>query len=82
MKINGDAKKTNSNNYRIDNDKIKRNKSFEYKIKIIGSTPNDNNTLDTEVVVLLTYLSNFWRFPDLPCFTVKQSFIYCGQNIL
>ena len=29
-------------------------------------TPNDNNTLTAEVVVQLKYLSNFWRFLDLP----------------
>ena len=26
-------------------------KSFEYKTKIIGNTPDDDNTLDTEVAV-------------------------------
>ena len=41
-------------------------RSFEYKTKIIGSTPADNNTLDTEVVVPLSYLSNFWRSLYLP----------------
>ena len=35
------------------------------KQKIIGSTPNDNNILDVEVVVPLKYLSNFWRSLDL-----------------
>ena len=40
-------------------------KYFEYKTKIIGSTPANNNTLDKEVVVQLKYLSNFWRFLDL-----------------
>ena len=30
------------------------------------STPNNNNILDTEVVVPLKYLSNFWRSLDLP----------------
>ena len=28
-------------------------------------TPDDNNTLDTEVVVPLKYFSKFWRFIDL-----------------
>ena len=32
------------------NNKIKASKSFEYKTKIIGSTPNNNNILDAEVV--------------------------------
>ena len=36
-----------------------------YKTKIIGSTPADNNTLHTDFVVPLKYLSNFWRSLDL-----------------
>ena len=32
-----------------------------YKTNIIESTPADNDTLDTDVVVPLKYLSNFWR---------------------
>ena len=34
--------------------------------KIIGTTPNNNNILDAEVVAPLKYLSNFWRFLGLP----------------
>ena len=55
---------TNDSN-KINNDKTITNKSFEYKKKIIGSTPDDNNTLNAKVVVLLKNLSNFWRFLDL-----------------
>ena len=44
--------------------KINNKKTFEYKTKLKGSTPNDNNTLDTEVVLPLKYLSNFWRSLD------------------
>ena len=35
------------------------NKSFEYKVKLIGSPENDN-------IVPFKYLSSFWRFLDLP----------------
>ena len=49
--INDDPNK-NVNN-RINNNKSMTNKSFEYKTKLIGSTPNNNNTLDAEVVVPL-----------------------------
>ena len=62
--INDDANE-NVNN-RINNNKTIANKSFEYNTKLIGSTTNDNNTLDAEVVVPLKYLSNFWRSHDLP----------------
>ena len=41
-------------------------KSFEYKKKILGTTPADNNTLDTEVVLLLKHLRNFLGFLNLP----------------
>ena len=34
-------------------------KSFEYKTKSIGNTPDDTNILVTEVVVPLKYLSHF-----------------------
>ena len=65
--VNDPANENNGgNNYRINNNKITTNKSFEYKTKIKGSTPNDNNILDVEVVVPLKNLSNFWRSLELP----------------
>ena len=65
-KINNDENENDVNNNGIKNNKTMTSKLFEYKRKKIGRTPNDNNTLDTEVVVPLKYLSNFWRFLDLP----------------
>ena len=62
--INNDANE-NFNN-KIYNNKTITSKFFEYKTKLIGSTPDDDNTLDAGVVVPLKYLSNFWRFLDLP----------------
>ena len=32
----------------------------------MGKTPDDNNTLDTEVLLSLKYLNNFCIFLDLP----------------
>ena len=43
----------------INNNKTKKSKSFQYKTKLIGSTPDDNNILDAEAVVPFKYLSNF-----------------------
>ena len=43
-----------------------KSESFKYNTKIIGRTPDDNNTLEREFAVPLKYLSNFWRFLDLP----------------
>ena len=62
--INDDENESVNN--RINNNKTIRSKSFEYKTKLIGSTPSDNNILDTEVAVPLKYLSNFWRSLDWP----------------
>ena len=65
--VNNDGNENNDAcNYRINNHKIPTSKSFEYKTEIVASTAGDNNTLNTEVVVPLKYLSNFWRSYDLP----------------
>ena len=49
--VNSDANENNdAGNYRINNNKSARSKSFEYKTKIIGSASNYNATLDTEVL--------------------------------
>ena len=61
-------------NCRINNNKTTSSKPFEYKKKIIGTTPADNSRLDAEVVVPLEYLSNFWRSLDLPL-------IYCELEL-
>ena len=53
-------------NYRINNNKTTTSKSLEYKTDIAGRTPVDSSRLDAEVVVPLKYLSNFWRFLNLP----------------
>ena len=62
--INDDANE-NVNN-RVNKNKTITSKYFEYKTKLIGSISDDNNVLGAEVVVSLKYLSNFWRFLDLP----------------
>ena len=63
-KISDDANENDAANNRINNSKAIRSKFFEYKTKLIRSTPKDNNTLDAEVVAPLKYLSNFWRSFD------------------
>ena len=50
----------------MNSNKTTASKSFEYKTKIIGNMSNNNNILDTEVVIPLKYLSNFWTSLDLP----------------
>ena len=56
--VNDNANENNADNHRINNKTI-TSKYFEYNTKLIGSTPNGNNTSTTEVVVPLKYLSNF-----------------------
>ena len=48
------------------NDNIADSESFKYKEKITGKTPDDRNTKNVEIIVLLKYLSNFWRTLDIP----------------
>ena len=48
-----DVNENDGNNNKINNNKTITNKSFEYKIKIIGRAPDNNNTVDAEVVVPL-----------------------------
>ena len=65
--VNDSSNENNDeNNYKINNNKTTGSKSFKYKTKVIGSIPDDANRSNAEVVVLLKYLSNFWRSLDLP----------------
>ena len=58
--VTDDANENNdANNYRINNNKKTTGKSFEYKINIIWSTPDNNSRLDAEFVIALKYLSTF-----------------------
>ena len=61
----GDASEINSDNYGIIHSKTVRSESFEHMTRMIGSTRENNNILDIEVVVPLKYLSNFWKSPNL-----------------
>ena len=54
-----DSVNEDANTYRINSNKTTTSKSFEYKTKLIGSTPNNNSRLNAEVVVPSKYLSNF-----------------------
>ena len=64
--VNGDENENNNAKNRKNNSKAITNKHFEYKRKIMGRTPDGNNTLKVEVAVPSKYFSNFRRFLDLP----------------
>ena len=66
VEIKDSAIENNDDSNKTNNNKTIISKSFEYKTEITGWTPNDYNNLDTEVVVQLKYLNNFWRLLDLP----------------
>ena len=57
------------------NDNIADSKSFKYKVKITGKTPENRNTKDIEIIVPLKYLSNFWR-------TLEILLINCEVSLL
>ena len=48
--------------------------SFKFKARITGQTGNDG-TKDVEIMVLLKYLSNFWR-------TLERPLINCEVNLI
>ena len=48
------------------NDNIANSESFKFKVKITGTTSNNDNTKDVEKIVPLKYLSNFWRTLEMP----------------
>ena len=48
--------------------------SFKFKAKITGKT-GDDGTKDVEIMVLLKYLSNFWRTLEMPLINCKVNLI-------
>ena len=57
--INDDANENNAVSKNINNTKRMASKSLEYKTKLLGRTPNNNDILNAEGVVPLKHLSNF-----------------------
>ena len=53
---------------------IQHKENLLSKTKILGTTPDNNSRLDTEVVFPLKYLSNFWRSLDLSLINCKIAF--------
>ena len=63
--IKDDGNENEDNGNKINKNKTTRSKSFSYKTKLIGSTPNNASRLNAEVAVPLKYLINFCRSLDL-----------------
>ena len=64
--INDDGNENNDNGNNINYNNIITSKSFEYKTKFIGTTPNNYNILDKQIVVSVKFLINLLRSLDLP----------------
>ena len=71
--INDDTNGNNIANNRINKNKRIKRKFFEHKVKLIGSTPNNNNTFKAEAVVPLKYLSNFLISLDFPLINCEMN---------
>ena len=57
------------------NDNLANSESFKSKIKITGKTPNNSNEKDVEIMVLLKYVSNFWRTLEIPLINCEVNLI-------
>ena len=55
--------------------------SFNFKTKITGQTNNNVRIDNVEIMVLLKYLSNFWRTLEISLI-VKLSLFWRGQEIV
>ena len=48
------------------NDDLSNPKSFNFKAKLTGKTPNNDNKKDVQIAVPLKYFSNFCRTLEMP----------------
>ena len=58
----------------VDFDGINATDSFNFKTKITGQTNNDG-TINTEIMVPLKYLSDFWRTLEMPLINCEVELI-------
>ena len=70
--ISDDENENNAARNKINNNKTITSKSFEYRAKLKGRTPNNNKVLDAEVVVPLKYWSKFGRPLGLPLINCEK----------
>lgn len=54
--VNDDTNEINvPNKYSLNNNETATSRSFELKSKVLGRTPDNNNTLHTEVIIPLKF---------------------------
>ena len=78
--INDAENENDDNRNKINNNKTTASKSFKYKTKIIGSTLDNVNRLNAEVVAPFKYLGSFWRSLDLPLINCEIEFDLRGER--
>ena len=79
--LNDDENENDANEDLVNSNKIMTSKSFNYKTKLIGSTPNIASRLNAEVFVPLKYLSNFLRPLDFPLINYEIELnLSCSRN--
>ena len=61
---------------------IKDSKSFDYKTSITGKVEDNNRTKNTEIIVPLKYLSNFWRTIDILLINCEVFLIFTCLKIV
>ena len=54
---------------------ITDSESSKFKRKITGNTPADGNTEYVKIILLLKYLSNFWRTLEIPLINCELNLI-------
>ena len=57
------------------NNNLTDSKSFKSKVKLTGNTPNNGNTKDVEIMVLLKYLSYYLRALEMPLINCELKLI-------
>ena len=63
---NDDKNENGDDGNKLNSNKTTTGNYYRFKTKIIGSTPDNANSIKVEVVVPLRYLSNIWLCPDVP----------------
>ena len=64
------------------NDNIADSESFKSKVKVTGKTPEAGNTSNVEIIIMLKYLSNFWRNLEMPLINCEVNLILTGLKFV
>ena len=68
--------------HRWTNDNLADSESFKSKVKIAESTSAGGNTKDVEIIVLMKYLSSFWRTLEMPLINCEVIIFKLGHQLV